>query len=150
MIGKSCFECMIHVTTNALARPTPKFLPAPSVKCLRVVNEFSSCENRYTSWVACFQGTYDKLYKEVPTYKLITPSIVSERLKVRGSLARRALLELEEKGLIRKVRKENSSIFYFCCLLFKYFDNFTLLPGSVAVPGCFFRIRIFSIPSHPH
>jgi DNA-binding MarR family transcriptional regulator len=29
---------------------------------------------------------------------------VSERLKVRGSLARRALLELEEKGLIRKVR----------------------------------------------
>jgi small subunit ribosomal protein S25e len=49
------------------------------------------------------QGTYDKLYKEVPTYKLITPSIVSERLKVRGSLARRALVELEEKGLIRKV-----------------------------------------------
>ena len=27
--------------------------------------------------------TYDKLYKEVPTYKLITPSIVSERLKVK-------------------------------------------------------------------
>merc|ERR1712038_1921609 len=24
------------------------------------------------------KGTYDKLYKEVPTYKLITPSIVSE------------------------------------------------------------------------
>merc|ERR1712203_963699 len=31
------------------------------------------------------KNTYDKLYKEVPTYKLITPSIVSERLKVRGS-----------------------------------------------------------------
>merc|ERR1712243_185361 len=31
--------------------------------------------------------TYDKLYKEVPTYKLITPSVVSERLKVRVSLA---------------------------------------------------------------
>ena len=29
------------------------------------------------------QNTYDKLYKEVPTYKLITPSIVSERLKVK-------------------------------------------------------------------
>merc|ERR1712012_216183 len=42
------------------------------------------------------KGTYDKLYKEVPTYKLITPSIVSERLKVRGSLARRALIELME------------------------------------------------------
>ena len=42
--------------------------------------------------------TYDKLLKEVPTYKLITPSIVSERLKVRGSLARKALLELCQKG----------------------------------------------------
>ena len=42
--------------------------------------------------------TYDKLLKEVPTYKLITPSIVSERLKVRGSLARKALNELLQKG----------------------------------------------------
>merc|ERR1711934_746365 len=49
------------------------------------------------------KGTYDKLYKEVPTYKLITPSFVSERLKVRGSLARRALIELMEKGLIKQV-----------------------------------------------
>lgn len=44
------------------------------------------------------KATYDKLYKEVPTYKLITPSVVSERLKIRGSLARRALVELRDKG----------------------------------------------------
>ena len=44
------------------------------------------------------KATYDKLLKEVPTYKLITPSIVSERLKVRGSLARKALIELEKQG----------------------------------------------------
>merc|ERR1712218_516940 len=54
------------------------------------------------------KGTYDKLYKEVPTYKLITPSIVSERLKVRGSLARRALIELMEKGLIKQVVAHSS------------------------------------------
>jgi len=42
--------------------------------------------------------SYDKLLKEVPSYKLITPSVVSERLKVRGSLARKALDELCEKG----------------------------------------------------
>ena len=58
------------------------------------------------------QGTYDKLYKEVPTYKLITPSIVSERLKVRGSLARRALLELTEKGLIKQVVAHRSQFIY--------------------------------------
>merc|ERR1712062_4958 len=46
------------------------------------------------------KGTYDKLYKEVPSYKLITPSVVSERLKIRGSLAKAALRELHGKGLI--------------------------------------------------
>jgi len=44
------------------------------------------------------KATYDKLYKEVPSYKLITPAVVSERLKIRGSLARAALKELQTKG----------------------------------------------------
>lgn len=46
------------------------------------------------------KATYDKLYKEVPNYKLITPAVVSERLKIRGSLARNALQELLGKGEI--------------------------------------------------
>nr|ALS04403.1 40S ribosomal protein S25 [Acartia pacifica] len=58
------------------------------------------------------KGTYDKLYKEVPSYKLITPSIVSERLKVRGSLARRALIELAGKGLICQVVSHRSQMIY--------------------------------------
>lgn len=45
-------------------------------------------------------ATYDKLYKEVPQYKLITPSVVSERLKIRGSLAKKALVELRDKGKV--------------------------------------------------
>merc|ERR1712209_91132 len=56
--------------------------------------------------------TYDKLLKEVPTYKLITPSIVSERLKVRGSLARKALNELVQKGLIRQVVQHSAQTIY--------------------------------------
>merc|ERR1712226_637561 len=58
------------------------------------------------------KNTYDKLYKEVPTYKLITPSIVSERLKVRGSLARKALIELMEKGPIKQVVAHSSQMIY--------------------------------------
>ena len=54
------------------------------------------------------QATYDKLVKEVPTYKLITPSIVSKRMKVRGSLARKALRELLAKGLIKQVVSHNA------------------------------------------
>merc|ERR1719347_210083 len=58
------------------------------------------------------KNTYDKLYKEVPTYKLITPSIVSERLKVRGPLARKALIELQDKGLIKLVVAHSSQMIY--------------------------------------
>jgi len=56
--------------------------------------------------------TLDKLMKEVPSYKLITPSVVSERLKIRGSLARFALKELESQGLIRKVEAHHAQIIY--------------------------------------
>merc|ERR1739841_122175 len=40
------------------------------------------------------QGTYDRMMKEVATFKLVTPSAISERLKVNGSLARKAIQEL--------------------------------------------------------
>ncbi|PNF18817.1 40S ribosomal protein S25 [Cryptotermes secundus] len=58
------------------------------------------------------KATYDKLLKEVPSYKLITPSVVSERLKVRGSLARKALDELLQKGLIKQVIKHHAQVIY--------------------------------------
>merc|ERR1719367_1037566 len=41
--------------------------------------------------------TYDKMMKEIPKAKLITPSVVSERLKVNGSVARAAIKHLEER-----------------------------------------------------
>ena len=63
------------------------------------------------------KGTYEKLYKDVPNYKLITPSVVSERLKVRASLARAALIELTNKGTQASSRRSQSHCFshaYFC------------------------------------
>uniref|UniRef100_F1LF88 40S ribosomal protein S25 n=1 Tax=Ascaris suum TaxID=6253 RepID=F1LF88_ASCSU len=58
------------------------------------------------------QATYDKLYKEVITYKLITPSVVSERLKVRASLAKQGLRELLAKGLIKCVVHHGGQLVY--------------------------------------
>merc|ERR1712023_464449 len=37
------------------------------------------------------QALYDKMLKEVPAYRLITPAVVSERMKVNGSVARRCI-----------------------------------------------------------
>merc|ERR1719468_662376 len=52
--------------------------------------------------------TYDKLLKEIPKAKLITPSVISERLKVNGSVAKVAIRHLEEKGLIIHVGEKSS------------------------------------------
>merc|ERR1719316_2219737 len=40
---------------------------------------------------------------DVPKQKLITPSIISEKLKVNGSPARKAVRELVSKNLIRPI-----------------------------------------------
>jgi small subunit ribosomal protein S25e len=45
----------------------------------------------------------EKLYKDVQSYRLITVATLVDRLKVNGSLARKALADLEEKGQIKKV-----------------------------------------------
>lgn len=45
----------------------------------------------------------DRLNKDVQTYRLITVAVLVDRLKINGSLARKALSELEEKGVIKKV-----------------------------------------------
>ncbi|CAH1761398.1 12428_t:CDS:10 [Entrophospora sp. SA101] len=58
------------------------------------------------------KATYDKLFKEVPAYKLITPSVLVDRLHVNGSLARVAIRELAEKGLIRKISTHGSQLIY--------------------------------------
>ena len=49
------------------------------------------------------KATYDKMLTDVPKQKLITPSIISEKLKVNGSLARKAVRELVSKNLIRPI-----------------------------------------------
>merc|ERR1712024_275654 len=59
------------------------------------------------------KATYDKMLKEIPKAKLITPSVVSERLKVNGSVAREAIRHLEEKGLIVYVcEKHHAQMIY--------------------------------------
>lgn len=58
------------------------------------------------------EDTYEKLYKEAPKYKLITPSVLSERLRINGSLARMAIKELMAKDEIRMVSQHSSQLIY--------------------------------------
>lgn len=56
--------------------------------------------------------TYEKLINDVPKMKLITASTIVERLKVNGSLARKALKELENLGHIRRVVAHSKQLIY--------------------------------------
>ena len=56
--------------------------------------------------------TYERCINDVPKQKLITPSIISEKLKVNGSLARKAVKELISKNLIRPIMTHSSQTIY--------------------------------------
>ena len=56
--------------------------------------------------------TAERLVSEVPKMKVITVSIISDRLKVSGSLAREALKYLEAKELIQPANKTKSCKVY--------------------------------------
>ncbi|KAM3377615.1 40S ribosomal protein S25-2 [Capsicum galapagoense] len=58
------------------------------------------------------KATYDKLITEAPKYKLITPSVLSDSMRISGSLSGKAIRELMAKGLIRMVSAHASQQIY--------------------------------------
>eukprot|EP01023_Acetabularia_acetabulum_P051109 TRINITY_DN5621_c0_g1_i1.p2 TRINITY_DN5621_c0_g1~~TRINITY_DN5621_c0_g1_i1.p2 ORF type:complete len:108 (-),score=16.53 TRINITY_DN5621_c0_g1_i1:78-401(-) len=58
------------------------------------------------------EPTFEKVMAEVPKYKTITPSILADRLKVNGSLARSIINHLGQEGMIREVSKHNTQLVY--------------------------------------
>ncbi|KAF9917520.1 hypothetical protein BX616_000731 [Lobosporangium transversale] len=58
------------------------------------------------------KATYDKLMKEVPTYKLVSPSVLVDRLRINGSLARNAIRELVKLGHIVPVSTHGAQWIY--------------------------------------
>ncbi|ELK12913.1 40S ribosomal protein S25 [Pteropus alecto] len=69
-------------------------------------------QDKLNNLVLFDKTTYDNPCKGVPNYKLITPDVVSERLKMQGSLARAALQELLSKGFIKPVSKHRAYVVY--------------------------------------
>merc|ERR1739842_138446 len=66
-------------------------------------------KEKLSNMVMFDKATFDKLVKEIPKAKLITPAVVSERLKVNGSVARQAIRHLEEKGLTDHVGQKHAA-----------------------------------------
>eukprot|EP01083_Nonionella_stella_P012172 34547_1 len=66
-------------------------------------------------------GTYEKLMVAIPKMALITTSSVSERFHVGGSVARRVIMLLAERGEIQTVAKSHAQLI------------FTRIPAAVVV-----------------
>jgi len=69
-------------------------------------------KDKANNLVALDKATQERLHKEVPTYKVITVSVLVDRLKVNGSLARRCLRELHAQGKIRLVSAHSSQMIF--------------------------------------
>merc|ERR1712224_174212 len=54
------------------------------------------------------KATLEKLNAEVPKYKMITPSILVDRMRVNGSLARYCINMLWKEGKIKPVSKSRA------------------------------------------
>ncbi len=59
------------------------------------------------------KASWEKLIKEIPKAKLITPAIIVERIKVNGALARQAIRILEAQGQIERVGDASSKMLVY-------------------------------------
>jgi small subunit ribosomal protein S25e len=62
--------------------------------------------------VAVDKPLFDRIMKEVPGFKFISQSILIERLKVNGSLARVAIRHLEKEGHIKRIVHHSAQLIY--------------------------------------
>jgi small subunit ribosomal protein S25e len=58
------------------------------------------------------KATNEKLQKDVQSYRLVSVAVLVDRLKINGSLARKCLIDLEEKGVIKEVVNHHSCKIY--------------------------------------
>ncbi len=93
--------------------PRMKPLNSPSESTLSITKLFKrlrlcgtnniSVKDKANHAVVLDKATSDKMNKDVQSYRLITVAVLVDRLKINGSLARKALNDLEDRGVIKKV-----------------------------------------------
>merc|ERR1712138_34071 len=115
-IFESDFDCLTEVKSAEMAKAPQKSKDAKAKATAgggkKSKKKWSKGKSRDKLQNMCLfdKPTYDRVLKEVPNYKVITPSIVSDRMKIRGSLARRAIKELHEMGKIKLLVQHSSQM----------------------------------------
>ncbi|XP_045682312.1 40S ribosomal protein S25-like [Phyllostomus hastatus] len=69
-------------------------------------------QDKLNNLVLFDRATYNKLCKEVPNDRLVTPAVASERLEICSSLARAARQELLSKALVKLISNHRAEVIY--------------------------------------
>ncbi|ORY98117.1 ribosomal protein S25 [Syncephalastrum racemosum] len=69
-------------------------------------------KDKANNMVVLDKPTYERLFKEVPTYKFISQSVLVDRMRMNGSLARVAIRELEAQGVIKRLVHTRGQLIY--------------------------------------
>ncbi|KAK1431411.1 hypothetical protein QVD17_07870 [Tagetes erecta] len=123
LLSHLCFETLEQQRTQSLTAfmapkkekaPPPSSKPAKSGGGKQKKKKWSKGKQKekVNNMVLFDKATYDKLLSEAPKFKLITPSILSDRLRINGSLARKAIKDLMARGAIRLVSAHASQQIY--------------------------------------
>ncbi|KAG1162573.1 hypothetical protein G6F37_002015 [Rhizopus arrhizus] len=105
---------LIYLTTKQYAKKDVAAKPSSSSGGKKAKKKWSAkkVKDKANNLVILDKPTYERLFKEVPTYKLISQSVLVDRLKLNGSLARIAIRELESQGLIKPISRHHAQIIY--------------------------------------
>jgi small subunit ribosomal protein S25e len=114
--GKSSNRCLNSRQDRFTLYSHPTDNPAKKKKWSK-----GKVKDKANNAVLLDKPTYDKLFKEVASYRFVSVSVLVERLKINGSLARKALRELEAKGIIKPIEKHSAQQIYSMSQMTKLF-----------------------------
>ena len=113
---------LIADVSSSLSPPQPP--KAPESKAAKAATAMAGGKGKKKKWskgknkekannqVLFEQSTYDKLMAEVPKYKMISVSILTDRLRITCSLARKAIAVLIAQGHIKPVTMHSKQQIY--------------------------------------
>ncbi|GAA6060999.1 hypothetical protein JCM10212_000685 [Sporobolomyces blumeae] len=112
----------VDLSPRSVIPPTPLLPPRPAKAAAGAQNTTKAAKKKKWSKgkvkdkannaVICDKPTYDRIMKEVPTFKMISQSVLIERMKINGSLARVAIAHLEKEGLIKPLIHHRAQLVY--------------------------------------
>ncbi|WFC97427.1 40S ribosomal protein S25 [Malassezia yamatoensis] len=111
LLGTLCGSCFLYVLHEM---PPKKSAIAAAASKAGKKKKWSKgkVKDKAQNAVTLDKALYERVMKEVPTFKMITPSVLIDRLKINGSLARVAIRHFAREGQIKPLIHHHGQLVY--------------------------------------